>query len=332
VREVAGALRGGAATVLLLGGGALTEEGLLAAARIAARTGVRLLCETFPARLPRGAGLPTLPLLPYAPEPALAALAGTGDLVLAGARSPVAFFAYPGLPGRFVPEDCGVHLLAAPDEDATAALLALADEVAGDAQPDLAPAARPELPTGALTPATLAAALGALLPERAVVVDEALTSGGRLGAATGGAPRHDWLTLTGGAIGIGLPAAAGAAVACPDRPVVGVQADGSAMYTISALWTYARESLDVTTVLCNNGAYAILDAELQRVGASQGGQRAGDLLDLGRPDLDFVALATGMGVPASRATTADELATQLARAFAEPGPHLIDAVLERRPR
>ncbi len=332
VREVAGALTGGARPVLLLGGAALTEDGLRAAGRIAARTGARLIGETFPARLPRGAGLPALALLPYAPEAALAALAGTTDLVLAGARSPVAFFAYPGLPGRFVPEDCGVHLLAAPDEDVTAALLALADEVAPGELPQVAPAVRPELPTGALTPATLAAVVGALLPERAIVVDEALTSGGKLGEATAGAPPHDWLTLTGGAIGQGLPTAAGAAVACPDRPVVGVQADGSAMYTISALWTYAREQLDVTTVLCNNGAYAILDGELQRVGAAEGGQRARDLLDLGRPDLDFVALATGMGVPASRVTTADELATQLGRALAEPGPHLIDAVLSRRPR
>lgn len=327
--EVGAVLGGG--TVLLLGGDALTAEGLLAAGRLAAQTGARLLCETFPARLARGAGLPAVRPLPYAPEPALAELADVRDLVLVGAREPVAFFAYPGLPGRFVPESCAVHVLAEPGDDATAALVDLAALVAPDAVAEVAPASRPELPAGPLTPARLAAVLGALLPEGAIVVDEALTTGSKLLASTAGAPRHDWLTLTGGAIGQGLPAALGAAVACPDRPVIGVQADGSAMYTIQALWTYAREQLDVTTILCDNGAYAILDGELQRVGAAQDGTRARQLLDLGSPDLDFVALATGMGVPASRATTAGELADQLAAALAEPGPHLIDAVLAARP-
>jgi acetolactate synthase-1/2/3 large subunit len=171
--------------------------------------------------------------------------------------------------------------------------------------------------------------VAALLPERAVVVDEAITSGAHLPAATAGSAAHDWLSLTGGAIGWGLPVATGAAVACPDRPVIALQADGSAMYTIQALWTQAREQLDVTTVICDNGVYAILAGELRNVGAGQGGPRAGQLLDLGSPDLDFVALATGMGVPATRATTAEELAEQFAAALAEPGPHLIDAVLVR---
>lgn len=329
VDAVGQSLRRGGATVLFLGGDALTEQGLLAAGRIAAQTGARLLCETFPARLPRGAGLPAVKPLAYPPEAAAAELAGTDLLLLAGAREPVDFFAYPDLPGRPVPEGCRVQVLAGAGEDATAALVALADRVAPDAEPPLTASARPDLPQGPLTPRALAAVLGALLPEGAIVVDEALTSGGHLAAATAGAPRHDWLTLTGGAIGQGLPCAAGAAVACPDRPVIGVQADGSAMYTISALWTYARERLDITTILCDNGAYAILDAELQRVGAARDGERAGALLALDRPDLDFVSLATGMGVPATRARTAEELAEQLARALAEPGPHLIDAVLRR---
>jgi acetolactate synthase-1/2/3 large subunit len=173
----------------------------------------------------------------------------------------------------------------------------------------------------------MAAVVGALLPERAIVVDEALTSGVGLAELTSGAPRHDWLSLTGGAIGDGLPLAVGAAVAAPDRPVLVIQADGSAMYTISALWTMAREQLDVTVVVCDNGSYAILQGELGRVGASGGGERAGRLLDLGGPGLDFVALATGMGVPATRATTAEELADQLRDALAAPGPHLVDAVL-----
>ena len=332
VAEVGDVLSGAGSAVLFLGGDALTEPGLLAAARVAAQTGARLLCETFPARLPRGAGLPFVKPLPYPPEPALAELAGTDSLVLVGARRPVAFFAYPGVPGTFAPPDCEVHVLAEPGQDATAALCALADRIAPGATPAVTAAHRPELPRGPLTPKSLAEVLGALLPEGAIVVDEALTSGTHLPVATAGAPRHDWLTLTGGAIGQGLPSAAGAALACPDRPVIGLQADGSALYTITALWTYAREQLDVTTVICDNRAYAILDGELQRVGAVGDGQRARALLDLSRPDLDFVALATGMGVPASRATTAEELADQLARALAEPGPHLIDAVLEPQGR
>ena len=327
VAEVGDVLSGARSAVLFLGGDALTEEGLRAAAQSAAGTGARLLCETFPARLPRGAGLPVVPSLPYPPEPALAELAGTDHLVLVGARRPVAFFAYPGLPGTFAPPDCEVHVLAAPGDDAPAGLRALAERIAPDATPELASPSRPELPRGPLTPRSLADVVGALLPEGAIVVDEALTSGRHLRSATAGAPRHDWLTLTGGAIGQGLPSAAGAAVACPQRPVIGLQADGSAMYTITALWTYARERLDVTTVICDNRAYAILDGELERVGAAGTGERARALLDLRRPDLDFVALATGMGVPATRATTAEELAEQLARALAEPGPHLVDAVL-----
>jgi acetolactate synthase-1/2/3 large subunit len=303
-------------------------DGVRAAARVAAGTGARLLSETFPARTARGAGLPDVPKLPYPPEMAIAALAGTKHLVLAGALSPVHFFGYPGVPGTPVPEDCTVHVLAAPGEDATAALQALAELTGGETE--ALERARPELPTGELTARSLSAVLGALLPEGAIVVDEALTSGVGLAEMTASAPRHDWLSLTGGAIGDGLPMAAGAAVACPDRPVVGIQADGSAMYTISALWTYAREQLDVTTVVCDNGSYAILEGELARVGAAGDGKRAAQLLDLGGPDLDFVALAGGMGVPASRATTAEELADQLRRALAEPGPHLIDAVLPRR--
>jgi acetolactate synthase-1/2/3 large subunit len=229
-----------------------------------------------------------------------------------------------------VPDDCTVHVLSEPGEDGVAALRALAARAAPDAVPDLLEASRPELPTGELTPRTMNAVIGALLPENAIVVDEALTSGVGLHELTSGAPRHDWLALTGGAIGDGLPMALGAAVACPDRPVLGLQADGSAMYTISALWSYAREQCDVTTIVCDNGSYAILEHELKRVGAAGDGKRAAQLLDLGGPDLDFVALATGMGVPATRATTAEELADQLRKALAEPGPHLIAAVLPRR--
>jgi acetolactate synthase I/II/III large subunit len=319
----------GGSTVLFLGGDAVSDPGLRAAAQVAAGTGTRLLAETFPARMARGAGVPDVLKLPYPPAGAREQLDGVQHLVLVGAKEPVAFFGYPGMPGRLVPEGCTVHLLVEPGEDGVHALQELAGLVAADAAPQLAEARRPEVPTGALDTRSFAEAIGALLPERAVVVDEAVTSGYFLPGATVGAPPHDWLTLTGGAIGQGLPVATGAAVADPTRPVIALQADGSAMYTIQALWTQAREQLDVTTVLCDNGAYAILAGELENVGAASGGERAGRLLDLGGPALDFVALATGMGVPATRATTADELAEQFRVALAEPGPHLIDAVLRR---
>jgi acetolactate synthase-1/2/3 large subunit len=328
--DVAAALTSGEETVLFIGGDVMTADGQLAAAQVAAGTGARLLSETFPARATRGAGLPDVQKLPYPPEMAIAALAGTKHLVLAGALSPVHFFGYPGdVPGHPVPADCTVHVLSQPGEDGVAALQALAAQVAADAEPKLLEASRPELPSGPLTPRLVSAVVGALLPENAILVDEAITSGVGLAELTSGAPQHDWLSLTGGAIGDGLPMALGAAVACPDRPVIGMQADGSAMYTISALWSYAREQCDITTIVYDNASYAILEHELTRVGADGDGKRAGQLLDLGGPNLDFVALAQGMGVPATRATTAEELADQLRAALAEPGPHLIDAMIRQ---
>jgi acetolactate synthase-1/2/3 large subunit len=222
-----------------------------------------------------------------------------------------------------------VHALAG-HIGAADALQQLADELAPGTAASLAPATRPTPPAGDLNAFSVAAVIGSLLPEGAIVVDESNTAGIGVAAATAGAPAHDLLTLTGGAIGYGLPAAVGAAVAAPDRPVLSLQADGSAMYTISALWTQAREQLDVTTVIFNNGAYDILRMELQRVGATDAappGVKALELLDLGSPAMDFVRIAEGMGVPARRVTTAEEMAAALTDAFAEPGPHLIDAVV-----
>jgi acetolactate synthase I/II/III large subunit len=328
VRSVSRTLRSGEPCVLLIGGAAARRPGLEAASRVARATGARLLCETFPARLERGAGIPAVDRLAYLGEFAAGQLSGARHLVLAGARAPVSFFAYPGQPSSLVPEGCEVHVLAEPGDDVCGALAALADEAAPDAKPLPREAERPEVPdSGDLTGAAAAAVIGALLPEGAIVADEANTSGVWLPGATAGAPPHDWLTLTGGSIGLGLPLATGAAIACPRRPVLALEADGSAMYTPSALWTQAREGLDVTTVIFSNRSYAILNMELDRVGAEPAGTAARDLLELARPGLDFVALATGMGVPAGRAATPDELAVQLRRALAEPGPHLIEAVV-----
>ncbi|MGO9506217.1 MAG: acetolactate synthase large subunit [Mycobacterium sp.] len=327
VGSVAKALQSGEPTMILIGGDATRGPGLAAAARIAEATGARWLSETFPTRLERGAGVPAVERLNYFAEGAAAQLDGVKHLVLAGAKSPVSFFAYPGMPSDLVPAGCEVHVLAG-YQGAADALGALADDLAPGTTAPVAAASRPELPTGPLTSASVADVVGALLPERAIVVDEANTSGLLLPQATAGAPAHDWLTLTGGAIGYGIPTAVGAAVAAPDRPVLCLQSDGSAMYTISGLWTQARENLNVTTVLYNNSAYDILRIELQRVGAgSAPGPKALDLLDLSRPTMDFVKIAEGMGVPARRATTGEELAEALRAAFAEPGPHLIEAVV-----
>ncbi|MGB0878621.1 MAG: acetolactate synthase large subunit [Mycobacterium sp.] len=323
------ALRSGVPTVILVGGDATRSPGLVAAARIAEATGARVLCETFPARLERGAGVPAIERLAYFAEAAEAQLAETAHLILVGATSPVSFFAYPGKTSDLVPAGCQVHVLAA-HVGAAAALERLADDLGAGTTPAVATLARPELPTGPLNAFAVTAVVGALLPEGAIIVDESNTAGVGLAAATAGAPVHDVLTLTGGAIGYGIPAAVGAAIAAPGRPVLSLQADGSAMYTISALWTQARENLDVTTVIFNNGAYDILRIELQRVGAAsadQPGPKALDLLDLGSPTMDFVKIAEGMGVPARRATTIGEFAAALADALAERGPHLIEAVI-----
>ncbi|HEV8206299.1 MAG TPA: acetolactate synthase large subunit [Acidimicrobiia bacterium] len=329
VDAVAKVLVSGEPCALLVGGSATREAGLVAASRVANATGAKLLGETFPARLQRGAGRPPLERLGYLAEFMTAQLDGMRNLVLIDAKAPVSFFAYPGKPSYLVPDGCDVHILASDSDDAVGALEHLAD-VVGGADPTIQPAQRPDRPTGELTGEAVANAVGALLPEDAIVSDEANTAGLWVAAATAGAPPHDSLTLTGGAIGQGLPVATGAAVACPDRKVVCLEADGSAMYTLQALWTQAREGLDVTTVIFNNRSYAILNLELSRVGAESPGPKALDMLDLSRPDLDFAALADGMGVPAARATTADELVTALERGLAEPGPFLVDAVLPQR--
>jgi acetolactate synthase-1/2/3 large subunit len=327
LEAVARALRGGERSALLVGGRALREGPLLDAGRIAAETGVQLLCETFPTRLERGAGLPVVERLAYIPELASVQLKGLKHLILVDAKAPVSFFAYPGKKSYLVPDGCEVHELAPPDSDAAGSLRALV-ELLGAAQgrePALQEPSRPERPTGELTAEKACQAIGAVLPGRAIISDEAVTSGQTLAAFTAGAPRHDLLTLTGGAIGQGLPVATGAAIACPDRPVFALDGEGSAMYTIQSLWTMAREQLNVTVVIFNNRSYAILNMELERVGARAGGARARAQLDLADPDLNLVQIANGLGVPAFRTGTAEQFVTELERAVADPGPHLIEA-------
>ena len=328
VKAIAALLRSGQKAALLLGGHALREPALLAASRIGTTTGAKLLAEVFPTRIERGAGLPAIERLAYFAELAGVQLAGLQHLILVDAKSPVSFFAYPGKASDLVPPGCTVHTLAAPDQDARAGLEQLVAALgAGAAQPALQTTTRPDRPTGELTAARACQAVGHLLPEGAIVVDEAITSGQKLGAMTAGAPRHDLLTLTGGAIGQGLPSAVGAAIACPDRPVIALVGDGSAMYTVQALWTMAREQLHVISIIFNNAAYSVLNIELERVGAGEPGPRSRAQLDLGGPQLDFARLAQGMGVHAVRADTAEAFCTALEYALATPGPHLIEALV-----
>jgi acetolactate synthase I/II/III large subunit len=256
-------------------------------------------------------------------------LAGLAHLVLVDTKPPVSFFAYPGKRSYLVPGGCEVHVLAAPEDDALGSLEALAEALSGSGGPRVLvqQPVVPKPPQGALSAEKVCAAVAAVLPEGAIVSDEAQTSGLTFAAATAGAPRHDVLALTGGAIGQGLPVAVGAAIACPDRPVLALEADGSALYTIQSLWTMAREGLDVTVLVCNNRSYGILNVELARVGAKAGGPRAKSQLDLSRPDVDFVELAKGLGVPATRADSSEALLTELRRALAEPGPHLVEVVI-----
>ena len=329
VAEAAKVLQGGERTVVLLGGTALMDAGLRAASRLAAATGALVLTQTFVARLQRGAGRPAFEALGYFAEQADAQLAGAKHLLLVDCPAPVAFFAYPGRPSSLVPPGCAVHSLGEDDEDVVAALEALVDQVAPDAVPALvAPAAFEVLSADEpLGPRNVGIAVGSAMPEGAIVVDESITS--RLGMAGGtfAAAPHDWLGLCGGAIGEGLPLATGAAVACPDRRVVNLQADGSAMYTIQALWTQARRRLDVTTVILSNRAYAILQVEMQRIVGQLPGPRGAATLDLSGPELDFAAIAGGMGVDSVRARTVGELQDALAHSMNEAGPYVIDAVL-----
>jgi acetolactate synthase I/II/III large subunit len=328
VRQAAQALAAGKNALLLIRGSALKEQGLRAAAQVAAKTGARVACDTFPPRWQRGAGRPLIEQVPYFAEQILDFMKGVEQLILVGASPPVSFFAYPGTPSWCTPADCRILHLAHPHEDGTSALQALAEAVgATREQAAIAPFQPPELPAGKLDAITAARVIGRLLPEQAIVSNEANTSGVGLGEATACAAPHDHLALTGGSIGQGIPVATGAAVACPDRKVVCLQGDGGALYTVQALWTQARENLDVTTVIFANHSYAILNIELMRVGVEQPGPTALSMLDLHNPTIDWLRLSASLGVEATRAHTVGEFADQFGHAMREPGPRLIEVAL-----
>jgi acetolactate synthase-1/2/3 large subunit len=314
---------------LLLTGKALYGDGLKVAGRIAAATGAKLLAPYPLARMERGAGKAPVQRLPYVPDQAREVLKEFRQLILVGTPLPVSYFGYPGKSSVLSPPDCVTHTLATLTEDRAGALEALAAALSlKDGSEVLTqPAERPGAPRGEITLPGLATAVAALLPENAIVVDEAMTSGRGMMAASRGIAPHDWLGNTGGAIGIALPLAVGAAVASPDRRVLCMSADGSSMYTVQALWTMAREGLNVTTVVFANRAYAVLQWEYSGLGIGAPGRRAADLFAIGRPDIDWVLMAKSMGLPATRATSLDTFGDLLRKSFATEGPTLIEISL-----
>jgi acetolactate synthase-1/2/3 large subunit len=325
VEHAAAMLRSGLRTGLLITGNALYGNGLAMAGRIATATGAKLFSPYPIARMERGAGAAPVERLQYVLEMAVEQLKEFRQLILVGASPPVSYFAYPDKNSVLTSPGCEIHTLARPGEDYVGALESLAAALSlPDTQFESEKDARPPLPTGEITLPGLAATVGALLPENTIVVDESMTSGRGMMAATRGAPRHDFLGNTGGSIGIAMPLAVGAAAACPDRRVLCLTADGSGMYTAQALWTMARESLKVITVVFANRAYAVLKREFAGLGVGDPGPRAADLFDIGRPDLDWVLLAKSMGVPGIRATSLDAFAKALREGFESEGPMLIE--------
>jgi acetolactate synthase-1/2/3 large subunit len=327
VERAARVLRGGRKVLLLLAGPAVQAESQALAWRIAQATGAQLMADFVNAKVARGRGRLQLQRVPYKTELALEALARFEHIVLVNAKAPVGFFAYPGLPSIQYPPQAQLHVLSRPEQDAQAALQALVDALGAPAAAIPDPGPRPQAATGAPTSEKLAQTVAALMPEQAIVSDESVSYGRDFYRGTHAAPAHDWLHLAGGAIGDGLPVATGAAIgAGGQRRVIGLQADGSAMYSLQSLWTQARERLPVTTVLLNNGKYNILIGEYQGVGATPG-PTAMRMLDLGDPQLSWVKLANGMGVEAARATTMEECADLMAQSFRRPAPFLIELMV-----
>jgi acetolactate synthase I/II/III large subunit len=328
VQDVARALRSVGATALLLGGSTLQERGLHAADRIRAATGARVFGDRNTARMTRGLGVPAFERIPYFPEQAHQLLAGVERLVLVEAKPPVSFFGYPGVRSLLAPPDCAFDTLATEQEDGVGALEWLAEELGAPAHGAVPDLPRATLPCGEpLTPGAIARTVAALAPEGSIFSDESVSASGEMWPHLAFAARHDHLPVTGGSIGQGLPVALGAALACPDCKVVALEADGSAMYTLQSLWTMARERLDVTVVILANRRYRILDIEMRRTGAGAVGSRAEEMIDLTNPTPDWVRLANGLGVEATRAATADDFIREFATAMRERGPRIIEAVV-----
>jgi acetolactate synthase-1/2/3 large subunit len=331
IAGIAQALRSSDKTAFFLGGRTLRREGLQIISRIRAATGCALFAPTFPGYMERGAGLPAVERIPYFPEDAKTMLSQYQVVVLAGTGEPVTFFGYQGIDSKILDRKQRKLTISTDREDVIEALACLAEDLGAPVNPDItnigAKPQRPEIPEGQLTAEKACMVLAALQPENAIIVDEGITSALTYNALTAGVPPHSVMGVTGGAIGYGMPCATGAAIACPDRPVINIQADGSALYTVQALWTQAREALNVTTLICSNRSYNILKVELSRAGTTTPGPKARSLIDFDNPAIGWTRIASGFGVPGATVGTAEGLARELSRALAEPGPHLIEMIL-----
>ena len=325
VREAAALLARGKG-LLVLSGAALTEEGLYAAQRIAQACGAMLRTPTQVPRMARGRGRVPVDRIPYSVDAAVKALEGVASAVLVGCQPPTAFFAYPGKPSLVTPPDCALHTLAAPGCDLVDALERLAQALNAPARVAIEAGALAPAASGEFSPEGFARTFATLIPEGAVVVEEGVTSGRGLFPPTFAAAPHDWLQITGGAIGYGFPCATGAAIGAPDRKVLCLQSDGGGMYSLQALWTQAREGLDVVNVVFANRMYRILHNELLAVGA-QPGPASRDLFDLGRPELGWVKLAQGLGVEALRVERLEAFGHAFRAACARKGPFLIEFLI-----
>ena len=329
VKTAAQLLGNGKTTILLMSNLALSERCIELADQVSQATGAKIFCDTFTTRIARGEGRCPIERLGYFAEQATVQIKDAEQLIMIGTKAPVGFFAYPGKASEFYAEGSRLHTLAEVSEDAEDALRKLVDELdAGNLILRRQPLSKPGLASGSLSPETVARAITELMPTDAIVVDESATAGFLIYPLSETAEPHDWLSLTGGSIGYGLPTSVGAAVACPDRKVICLHGDGGAMYTIQALWTMARENLDICVVIFANRKYQILQIELARVGAQSMNKKTLDMLDLSNPDLDFVKMAEGMGVKARRATTAEEFNNLFSAAMTEQGPMLIETMLD----
>ena len=328
IEHAARLLTNGKKTAFVLGGRAMRDEATTIVASIAEHTGAGLFCETFPTRMERGASRVNVPRIPYFAEHAVEVLGAFEQFIIICSQTPAAFFAYPDLPSLLVPESAEICEAIERDQNVIEGLTRLAEKCgvanfAPSRQQQMATA----LPAGDLTVAAIGDAISALMPDNCIISDEGITAGAEVFQRTAAAAAHDWLAITGGAIGQGLPLSLGAAIACPDRKVIALQADGSGMYTLQALWSMAREDTDVTVVLLNNDSYAILNFELMRLKAETPNDKTLSMLDLGKPSLNWQEIATGMGVASSRASTAEEFCEQFSTAMATQGPCLIEALI-----
>jgi acetolactate synthase I/II/III large subunit len=287
-----------------------------------------LLCDTFAPHAELGAGRVPVERIPYFAEQIVDFLKEIEQIILVGAKPPVSFFAYPGKPSWCVPEGSHLSYLAHAHQDGAQALAALADTLGAPARsPVRIPLQLPELPSGPLTALGVAQVIAAMTPDNVIFADESATASFALLSTMARARPHTHLPLTGGSIGQGLPLAVGAAIAAPDRKVICPHGDGGAAYTMQALWTMAREKLDVVIVIYANRSYAILNIELGRVGATGSGPVAMSMLDLHNPEMNWTRIGEGLGVESSRATTCEEFAAQYSSALKHRGPRLIEAMI-----